>query len=250
MKLDIDKNIGMSLPAPSDKSRCLITLLSALLIVGLVGLGLYKKNYWVFKHEVKEEKIKVGSVELAELQEKFNTLKKELIALSRENSIQQSTNKALNRKMLEVENELTATRKNQLLYDDILSADDLNKGLHVRHFDMRVKEGLDEGRRYHYTVILSQVRGEKKILKGQYVIRVTGQEAGKTKSYSHRELAADGVEAERKFSLKYYQSLEGDIVLPEAFIPEKVTLWIIPKNKKYSTKRKAYQWEPLIGQQN
>ncbi len=249
MKLDINKDIGMQLPAPGEKSRCLMTLLSTLLIAGLVVFGLYKNDYWIFTDDIQGRKLSAGSIELAELQEKFNGLKKELIALSRENSIQQATNKALNREMLEVEEELTTARKNQLLYDDILSADNLNKGLHVRHFDIRKREsGI--GRRYHYTVILSQVRGEKKILKGQYVIRITGKEAGKNKSYSHRELAADGVEAERKFSLKYYQSLEGDIVLPEGFSPDKVTLWIIPKDKKYSTKRKAYQWEPLISQKN
>ncbi len=250
MKLDINKDIGIQLPAPNEKSRYLMTLLSALLIAGLVIFGLYKNNYWMFTDDIQGRKIAGSSLELTELQEKFNDLKRELIALSRENSIQQATNKALNREMLEVEEELTAARKNQLLYDDILSADNLSKGLHIRHFDMREKDSNETDDRYHYTVILSQVRGEKKILKGQYVIRITGKEEGKNRSYSHRELAADGVEAERKFSLKYYQSLEGDIILPEGFSPDKVTLWIIPKDKKYSTIRKAYQWKPLVNQKN
>jgi len=250
MKLDIDKDIGMSLSAPSEKSRCLITLLSVLVVIALLAFGLYQKDYWFLKKDIQHQQIAGNSIELKVLEERFNGLKKQLIAMSRENSIQQATNKALNRKMLEVEEELTATRKNQLLYDDILSADDLHKGLHIRHFDLREKESDEQNKRYHYTVILSQVRGGKKILKGQYVIRITGTEEGKKKSYSHRELAANGVEAERNFSLKYYQSLEGDIAIPQGFVPEKVTLWIIPKNKKYSTKRKAYQWEPLINQRN
>ncbi len=250
MKLDIDKNIGMNLPAPSNKSRCLITLLSMLLVLGLTAFGLYQKNYWLLKSDMQQQRIESDSVELKVLQEQFNGLKKELIALSRENSIQQSTNKALNRKMLEVEDELTAARKNQLLYHDILSADELNKGLHIRHFDLREKGSEASAKRYHYTLILSQVRGGKKIIKGQYVIRITGTENGKKKSYSHRELAADGIEAEKNFSLKYYQSLEGDLIIPESFNAEKVTLWIIPKNKKYSTKRKAYQWKPLVDQKN
>ena len=250
MKLDIDKEIGIHLPAPNKKAQCLITLFSVLLLISLLIFGLYKKNYWTFKQDVQEQKLEEGEMKLEGFQEKFNRLKKELIALSRENSIQQATNKALNRKMLKVEDELAAARKNQLLYDDILSADNLYEGLHIRHFDMREKEDSDERKRYQYTVILSQVRGEKKILEGQYVIRLTGKEKGENKSYNHRELAADGLEAERKFSLKYYQSLEGDIILPEGFKPEKVTLWIIPKNKKYSTKRKVYQWEPLIYHKN
>ncbi len=250
MKLDINKDINLQLHAPGDKPKCLIMLTSIVLIAGLVIFLAYRNGYWLFNHDIENSQLNTRNAKLGQLHQGFDQLKKELIALSQENAVQQATNKALNRKLLMIEDELTATRKKQLLYADILSSDDLNKGLHIRHFDMRKKANNQGKRRYHYTVILSQAKGGKKIIKGQYVIRITGTEKGKTLSYTHRDLAADGIEAERKFSLKYYQSLEGDIVLPDDFKPNKVTLWIIPKNRQLKTQRKAYQWEPLVSQES
>lgn len=257
MKFDIDKEIGMHLPAPSNKMTCIFSSLLLLLMTGLIILGLYQKDYWAFGNDLRNAKTKESqnytekqqaNTELIHLQQQFNDLKKDLIAMSRENSVQQATNKALNRKLLKVEDELTVTKKKQLLFSSILAADDLTKGLHLRHFGLRKKESRPNERRYHYTLVLSQAKSGKKIIRGQYVIRIEGKDKGKGKkiSFTHSDLVADGIEAEQKFSLKYYQSLEGDLILPQDFNPEKVSLWIIPKNKKLETQRKIYQWEPLI----
>jgi hypothetical protein len=80
------------------------------------------------------------------------------------------------------------------------------------------------------------------------VIRIEGNKKGKSISFTHHELAADGIEAGRKFSLKYYQSIEGDLILPLGFNAEKVILWVVPKDKNLDTQRKTYQWKPLIAQ--
>lgn len=261
MKLDIDKDIGMHLPTPGRKSRCFSILLVLLSLFGLTGLGLHQNNYLVFDHKDAaplvqpelqdnhhQEQLKKENQELKKLQTEFNELKKQLVVMNRENAIQQATNKELNKKLLNVEDELSEAKKKQLLYEDILAPDNLKQGLHVRHFGLSKKETHANERRYRYMLVLSQARGGKKIIQGQYIIRLTGKENGKSKNYSHREIAADGIEANRKFSLKYYQSLEGEIMLPEGFEPEKVTLWIMPKSKNYSNQSKNYQWKPLINQ--
>lgn len=253
MKLDIDKDIGVHLPTPKDKTTCLISIFSALLILGLIGFSLYQKNYWGFTDEIKAQQLaaveasrgkETAIANLQQLQIKFNDLKKELIALSRESTIQQATNKELNRKLLRLEDELTATKKKQLLYKEILAADDLGKGLQIRHFSLQKMSGSAE-HLYHYTLVLSQAKSGKKIRKGQFIIRIQGVEKGTKKTYNHRELTVDGIEAEKNFSLKHYQSLEGDIVLPKGYEPSKITIWIIPSDKKLKTQRKSYQWAPL-----
>ncbi len=248
MKLDIDKDIGLHLPTPGGRSKCLIGLLSVVLVAALIAFLTYKNGFWMFSKDLKGRQLETKTTELTQYHQEFEKLKKDLIALSQENAIQKATNKALNKKLLLVEDQLTESRKKQLLYDDILSSDDENKGLNIRHFDMRKRVNNKGEDRYHYTAVLSQAKGGKKIIQGQYVIRITGRQNGKEVSYTHRDLAADGIEAERKFSLKYYQSLEGDIVIPKDFHPNKVTLWIIPKNRTLKTQRKSYQWKPLISQ--
>ncbi len=253
MKLDIDKDIGMQLPTPKGRTKCIITIFSVLLMMGLIGFFLYQQNYWNFANELQNQRIETKRekettrASLQQLQMKFNDLKKELIVLSRESSIRQATNKELIRKLLRVEDELTATQNKQLLYKDILAADDQSKGLQIRHFSMQ-KMGAAADRLYHYTLVLSQAKSRKKILKGRFIIRVQGVEKGKRKTYSHLELAAGGIEAEQNFSLKYYQSLDGDMVLPKGYVPSKASIWIIPSDKELKTQKKSYQWDQLTEQ--
>ena len=77
------------------------------------------------------------------------------------------------------------------------------------------------------------------VVNGHYQLLIVGQLKGNKKSFRHTEIAADTVSHDR-FSLKYYQSLEGGIVLPEGFTPKKIKLSL------YAKKTKSYQWLPLL----
>jgi hypothetical protein len=243
----VDRDVGLNLPAPGGSSNCWIGIVLFLIALLAFSGFLYAKGFVVTESVSSQLKKVIANEEkkLLDQQVKLTALEQKLIAMNREKQIQATTNRELNKKLLSVEDELTEAKEKLLLYKNILAPETEKQGLMIRHFGMRKKVLGSKEKRYHYQIVLYQARGGKKVLKGQYVIRIAGMKDNKRVSYTHRELAADGLEAKRKFALKHYQSLEGDIIIPEDFEPRKVTLWIIPDNKSMSTQSQSYQWDVL-----
>ncbi len=181
----------------------------------------------------------------------IDNLTQELGVIKREFKIQKVANVELNTKLQLAEQKLSDADEELLLYGNILNAKDLKQGLHIQHFGLKLvkvdKEGkkLQTNQRFHYRVVLSYIRSDNSSVSGSFSINIIGKQKGKSLTLSHKKLvpAGEGT-ALTGFSLKYYQSMEGDIELPSDFVPEKVKLTVSPSSGK--TLEKKYDWATAI----
>jgi len=244
MKIDISNKSGLHLT--QEKSyRCfwLILFLASLVILSLYLL--YQKQIWGFTNDFYDS-LAVQDKALTTLQKDLAHLKQQLLGLEHERTIQLASNKSLSRQLLVSEEKLAKVQKKQSLYDDILSVDGFKKGLVIQYFGVNKDKRDETGRRYTYTLVLSHSTRRGTVVNGHYQLLIVGQLKGNKKSFRHTEIAADTTVSHDRFSLKYYQSLEGGIVLPEGFIPKKIKLSLLPLTKEYAKKTKSYQWLPLL----
>ena len=188
---------------------------------------------------------------LATQKEKIKDLEKQLGIVKREREIQKVANEKLNVKLQLAEKKLGEASEEILLYGNILNKKDLKQGLHVQHFNLNRVEvdhngnKLKDKNRYHYRVILSYIHSDDSSINGKYSITITGKQNNNTVTLRHENLAPSDVgKATTDFSLKYYQSLEGEIELPDGFTPEKVKLTVNPSTGK--SIEKSYDWFTTI----
>ncbi|HPQ94161.1 MAG: hypothetical protein KDI44_11070 [Thiothrix sp.] len=183
----------------------------------------------------------------------LEALEKQLASSVLSGQIQATANEALRRKLLLAEQALTEARQRLLLYEDILSPESLEQGLAIQYLGLKQREldaqgnKLEHGREYQYHLVLANIRGSE-LVEGRVEIRFSGTENGQQKSYSLQALRVDeGAEqtATSNFSLKYYQSLEGYLRLPDAFSPQTVTVELMPQQGKSRVTRK-YDWDKLL----
>jgi regulator of replication initiation timing len=104
----------------------------------------------------------------------------------------------------------------------------------------------DESGHYPYKLILTQWAKEAKVAQGTAQIQVLGQSHGKRLFIeSITENSSDTL----KYSVHYFQRIEGEIQLPKEFIPEQLLIRLMPKGQKKPLNEIRFFWEELLKQE-
>ena len=190
---------------------------------------------------------------LKEQKEQIIRLESQSATAIRARQVQETAYDELRSKLSLAEAALAEAKQRLLLYDDILSPQDLEPGLHIQHFAVRPRlldaagKKLAEGRYYQYHLVLANVRGGDTAVSGHFEVRLSGQQAGKDVVLKLKDLnttGADGQAGLDRFSLKYYQSIEGYLELPTDFVPAKVEVTLNPVSGENTGKvTRVFEWE-------
>jgi hypothetical protein len=164
--------------------------------------------------------------QLREAREQNVELSQQLAILERSSEIDRLAS-------LEVRNEFAALQDQMLelsreleFYRSIVSPKDGRTGLQIQHF--AVKAGSSGGV-FGYQLMLIQVQRNERYVRGVIEIEVEGVEDGKKRVLS---LSALGSEKKNlKFKFRYFQEFGGELVIPDGFLPESVTVKVRPSGK-------------------
>ncbi|MBU2879418.1 MULTISPECIES: DUF6776 family protein [Alteromonadaceae] len=120
-------------------------------------------------------------------------------------------------------------------YQRVMAPELEQDGFVIEAFE--IKKSLSD-RAYWFELVLMQQDKIKNVVKGSIEVSIIGSEAGKPKQYSLSELVTQE-SSELSFSFKYFQTIQGEMILPQNFSPEK----ILVKTKIFQFKRKRGELE-------
>jgi hypothetical protein len=145
--------------------------------------------------------------------------------------------KALQAKIQEQSDEIA-------FYRGIVSPADGSAGLRVQ--DMRVSRGQSE-RTYNIRLVLVQSLKHDKKVTGDVSLTVAGEEQGAEISYTFSQLVPDESSASWPFSFRYFQDFDKEIVLPDGFTPEEITIEVHSKTRSIDSIEESYAWTTSPG---
>lgn len=183
-------------------------------------------------------------------------LEEQLASARREHQVQVVANEELGKKFAVVEADLSTEREKLMLYEGILSPTGLDQGLHIQHFGIRQRLVDAQGKKveqgfYQYHLVLAQIRGGDTVLDGNYTITVSGKQDGKSATVTQTDVTPSGEKAQTAFSVKHYQSLEGNLLFPKDFTPESVKLKVIlAAGDSPERLTKSYDWATFSKSRN
>lgn len=183
-------------------------------------------------------------------------LEEQLASARREHQVQVVANEELGKKFAVVEADLSTEREKLMLYEGILSPTGLDQGLHIQHFGIRQRLVDAQGKKveqgfYQYHLVLAQIRGGDTVLDGNYTITVNGKQDGKSVTVTQTDVTPSGEKAQTAFSVKHYQSLEGNLLFPKDFTPESVKLKVIlAAGDSPERLTKSYDWATFSKSRN
>ncbi|WJG08919.1 DUF6776 family protein [Aliiglaciecola sp. LCG003] len=190
-----------------------------------------------------------GNTHYTQQQQKINTLGQTVQNLSADN---QRLTTQLNILGVEIEVQRLAAQKSQetitnglnreaqlrqelLFYQRVMAPELQQEGFIIEAFEL--KKSLSDNA-YRFELVLMQQEKIKNLVKGTIEVTIVGSENGKPQQYNLADLLTHS-SVGLNFSFKYFQILEGELIVPKSFSPEKVQV----KAQVYQFKRKRGELE-------
>ena len=177
---------------------------------------------------------------MRELQQSLDIALGELEIQRTRNEVDSRALEMLRREMA-AERERTAELEEGLsFYRSMVVSDDPEKGLYLRKPEL--VRGVTPDR-IAFRIFVNQKEREFEMVEGELRIQVNGRQGPDKASYSLAELSRDfGAEAV-PLHFRYFQSIEGEMVLPEGFEPEELILVARASKPRAIEVREVYTWE-------
>ena len=149
--------------------------------------------------------------ELLELRQRTTTLR-------RSDQISRNANIELQATLAEREEEISGLRADVAFYERLVGSTGQRRGLNAHE----IVFAPEAAGTWHYNVTLTQNLNRGAISKGSMRFAVEGVRAGKLASIKWDELLQKPGAPGQPFSFRYFQQLEGSVMLPAGFTPQRV----------------------------
>ena len=82
---------------------------------------------------------------------------------------------------------------------------------------------------------------------GDVNLSVEGEQEGATVTYEYAQLLPEDTDKNWPFSFRYFQDFDREIVLPDGFTPERITIEVRSRTRSISSIEESYSWTTSPG---
>ncbi len=220
-----------------------VWLIGGLIVLLLVVMFLFGRAYQAY--EVSQLKLERQTLlaRIDELESRNASLVKKNARLESTSRIEHDAYQQANDSLVELQKKLLEMKEQLVFYQGIVSPEQLALGINIQSFELTRKNDLGM---YSYKLVLSKRGKSDKYVKGKFDFLVKGQHDKQQKDLSLKQLKQDFSDKDRKFSFRYFQVFEGDLVLPDQFEPYDIQLKINPTTKKIKAFSETISWAQAV----
>ncbi len=124
-------------------------------------------------------------------------------------------------------------------YKGLMAPTEREQGLGIRSWELY---SGSEPRRLQFKLVLQQLAVKHTVLKGAVTVDVVGKMAGEEKTLSLDVLSDQIDKRDMPLRFKYFQSIDGELLLPEGFEPNRVAIVARATSPKAVKVEKHYGW--------
>ena len=184
-----------------------------LIIAMMVGVLLFFYRTFFLKEHHEFVDMQVENVALKKT---VNELKKQNQLITADISVHTQTEEIIQKENKKLQEQIYLLKKDISLYQKIMSSNPKKAGIKIAKIEL--KPTAIDGH-YQFQIILTQENAEHQLAQGMVTGRILGKNLeGKASSVSLNQ-AVSQVEL-LKYKFRYFQVLEGEMVLPERFKPD------------------------------
>lgn len=169
-------------------------------------------------YEQARAELERSRAELTDLQDRVERLRQRNAVSHRSDQTSRAANQAVQETLAARDEEIAQLRADVAFYERLVGGSSQRQGLAVHSLDL---QPTGDGA-WRYTVTLTQNLKKASVSKGQISLRVDGVRDGKLSTLEWGDLLQAPQAPLQDFSFKYFQQLEGSVMLPPGFTPHRV----------------------------
>ncbi len=220
--------------APRDGQELHINWLYGLLALVLLSLAFGAWGLWTVLGGG-------GGEDPASLRQQVEALEQQVTTLARSDQISREANRELQGALAEREEQVAALREEVAFYERFVGSTAQRQGLTVHELQMRPGEGGV----WHFSATLTQNLERGQPSEGGLTLVIGGSRNGRYEELAWSDLRQREDAAPLDYSFKYFQQVQGDIMLPAGFTPVRVTVRAAPA--RGSAVEQSFPWADATG---
>ncbi len=185
--------------------------------------------------------------EVTQLEERNGRLAERVAVLERAQQIDHEAQLQLQRSFEARQKEIQALNAELAFYQAVIDPKKRSTGVYVHSAKFRQTA---EPREYFYKIVLSQSPKKRyRIEKGVISFAIEGKHNGEEKKLKLSQMSTAELKG-LSYSFKYFQTIEGKILLPEGFVPTQLVLSSVTKGSKKKGPEYKHPWSQIMGLAN
>ena len=159
-------------------------------------------------------------------QARVDELEQQAATLARSDQISRDANHDLQAALAERDEEIAGLRADVAFYERFVGATAQRRGLSVHEFTLQPQDA----QAWHFTATLTQNLNRGAVNAGRLLVSVEGTQDGRLRRLAWVDLRQQPGAPGVPYSFKYFQQVEGDLLLPPGFKPVRVVARVVPQN--------------------
>ncbi|GAB2892744.1 DUF6776 family protein [Microbulbifer echini] len=213
--------------------------------VALVVLATSAGSYFAGQYHLRKN-LDEKTSEYTRVLERLEALKNEnetlrMRAATAEQSlvIGEQASESVRSELVQKESQIAELKQEISFYRGVMAPAEGEDGVSIGRF---ILSQTADTRSYQYKLQVQQSAVRRNVIKGMATFTVVGRQDGEPKRYSLKDLSKQ-VDAESiPLRFKYFQNIEGELHLPEGFVPEGVELSLKSSGRKGFNIEQRYGW--------
>lgn len=212
-----------------------------LLAASLLWLALAIVWGWLFWRGLHTDasrlRTELGAVrgQLADARAETEMLKQRLANAERAEFVSRSANNRVQEILADKGEQIAGLKADLDFYERLVGTTDRRHGLRVHNIEFKaVKASI-----WRYTITLTQNINRGGLTSGQIQFALDGMSGGKMKSVEWPQLLQKPGAPAQVFSFRYFQQIEGDVMLPPGFIPQRVRVKV---SSSFGKQEQLFEW--------
>ena len=179
------------------------------------------------------------------IQQQFNEssqenakLREDVAAMKQSAAIDKRAYNDVDGSLKSMQKEVLELKQQVAFYRGIVSPTQGAAGLNITSFKLN-KLGEDAG--YHFKLVLTQVKQNTRIIRGKASILIDGLDNGRPMQLDIASLTGKS-KPDLELRFKYFQTIEGDMVLPNGFVPSSILVDLKASGGDQNTIKRTFNW--------
>ncbi|MBW0148693.1 DUF6776 family protein [Marinobacter arenosus] len=180
--------------------------------------------------------------ELDTLREDYTEARQQVINLDRGRAIDEQALNQARKTIVELETRIASLKSDLTFYKNIMAPSETSKGLQVDSLTLAPDR---QPGAFDFKLVLTQVGNNKSYIAGVVAVNVIGLRDEEKEVIALRDLSQDIEDLGVKFRFRYFQDVEGLLVLPDGFEPLEVQVVAQAEGRKSSQAERTFDWDDL-----
>jgi hypothetical protein len=178
------------------------------------------------------------------LDEEIIKLKQEVALLETNREVDRESYREVEASLATLQAKIQEQRDAIAFYRGIVSPLDGNSGLRVQN--LKLTRGKAE-REFNVRLVLVQALKHDRKVSGDVILSIVGDQNGVEATYTFADLIVDKADRAWVFSFRYFQDFDRQLVLPDGFTPERITVEVRSRTRSISSIEESYAWATSLG---